>query len=130
MTTHARGSFAVQITPQAQDEAAGATLGRMALAKQFHGDLHATSTGTRLIARTDTGSAVYVAIKRVTGTRHGRSGTFALVHHGTMTPVAQALMITVVPDSGTDQLVGNAGELAINIVDEQHRYDVAYTLDT
>ncbi len=129
MPTHASGSFEVQITPQAQDEAAGATLGRMSLVKQFHGDLAAASTGEMLTASTDTGSAVYVAIERVTGTLHGRSGTFALVHHGTMTHAGQELTITVVPDSGTDQLVSIAGELAIDMVDEQHMYRFTYTLD-
>jgi hypothetical protein len=128
MTTHASGSFEVQINPQAQDNAGGSTLGRMSIDKQFHGDLEGTGKGEMLTAGTDTGSAVYVAIERVTGTLQGRSGTFVLVHHGTMTRDAQQLTITVVPDSGTDQLVGLAGTVAINIVDGKHLYDFEYTL--
>ena len=34
----------------------------------------------------------------------------------------------VVPDSGTDQLAGLAGTMAINIVDGKHFYDFAYTI--
>jgi hypothetical protein len=128
MTTHASGSFEVQISPQAQDNTEGATLGRMSIDKQFDGDLEATGKGEMLTAGTATGSAVYVAIERITGTLQGRSGTFVLVHHGTMTREAQQLTITVVPDSGTDQLVGLAGTMAINIVDEKHLYDFEYTL--
>ncbi len=128
MTTHANGSFEVQINPQAQDQAEGSTLGRMSLDKQFHGDLEATGKGEMLTAGTDVGSAVYVAIERVTGTLQGRSGTFVLVHHGTRTRDDQQLTITVVPDSGTGQLVGLAGTLTITIVDGKHLYQFEYTL--
>lgn len=129
MTTHASGSFEVQINPQTQDEAEGSTLGRMFIDKQFHGDLEASGKGEMLTAGTATGSAVYVAIERVTGTLHGRSGSFALLHNGAMTRESQQLLITVVPDSGSEQLAGIAGTLTIKIVDGQHSYDFAYTLD-
>jgi hypothetical protein len=74
------------------------------------------------------GSAGYVAIERVTGTLHGRSGAFVLQHSGTMTRSAPQLTITVVPDSGIGQLVGLAGKMAININDGKHFYDFEYTL--
>ena len=82
-----------------------------------------------LTAVTDVkGSAVYVAIERVTGTLNGRSGTFVLVHRGTMSRGAQELDVTVVPDSGNHQLTGLAGKMAITIVDGKHLYDFEYTL--
>jgi len=34
----------------------------------------------------------------------------------------------VVPDSGTDQLMGLAGKMAIKIADGKHSYDFEYTL--
>jgi hypothetical protein len=43
------------------------------------------------------GSAGYVAIERVTGTLHGRGGTFVLQHTGTMAVGEQQLSITIVP---------------------------------
>ena len=128
MTTHASGSFEVTITPQAQDAAEGSSLGRMSIDKQFRGDLDATGKGEMLSAGSSTGSAVYVAIERVTGMLRGRNGSFVLVHHGTMTPEAQQLTITVAPDSGTGQLRGLAGEMSITIADGKHSYDFAYTL--
>ena len=124
----ASGSFEVQVTPQAQDQAEGSTLGRMSLDKQFHGDLVGTGKGEMLTASTETGSAVYVAIERVTGTLHGRSGAFVLLHNGAMMRDSQQLTITVVPDSGTGQLAGLAGNLAITIADGKHFYSFEYTL--
>jgi hypothetical protein len=128
MTMHASGSFDVQIAPQAQDQAEGATLGRMSIDKQFHGDLVGTGKGEMLTAGTDTGSAAYVAIERITGTLHGRAGSFVLLHNGAMTRDSQQLTITVVQDSGTGQLVGLSGNLTINIVDGKHLYDFEYSL--
>jgi hypothetical protein len=130
MTTRARGTFEVQLTQQGPDDhAEAAPLGRMAIDKQFHGDLDATSQGQMLTAGTGVqGSAGYVAIERVSGTLHGRSGTFVLQHSGTMTRGAPHLTITVVPDSGTGQLVGLGGQMVITIADGQHAYDFEYTL--
>jgi hypothetical protein len=82
-----------------------------------------------LTAGTDVkGSAGYVAIERVAGTLHGRSGSFILQHSGTMTRGALQLTITVVPDSGTAQLAGLTGKMAIKIADGKHSYDFEYTL--
>jgi hypothetical protein len=41
---------------------------------------------------------------------------------------AQALSVTVVPDSGTGELAGLAGVFKIDIVDGQHLYEFDYTL--
>jgi hypothetical protein len=130
MTTRASGPFEVKLTPLATDDKAeGATLGRLSIDKQFHGDLEATSKGEMLTAGTGVkGSAGYVAIERVSGTLHGRRGTFALQHSGTMTRGVPQLTVTVVPDSGTGQLVSLAGHMVIKIADGKHSYDFEYTL--
>jgi hypothetical protein len=126
LTTRAKGTFDVKLIPQATEDA---TLGRMSIDKEFHGDLDGTSTGQMLTAGTSvTGSAGYVAIERVTGTLQGRSGSFVLQHSGTMTRGAPQLTITVVPDSGTGQLVGLTGKMAITIADGKHFYDFEYTI--
>ena len=130
MTMHAHGTFEVKMTPQpAQDGVGDPGIGRMALGKQFHGDLEATGKGQMLAAGTDVpGSAGYVALERVSGTLHGRHGTFALQHSGTMTRGAPQLSITVVPDSATGELLGLTGRLVITIADGRHSYDFEYTL--
>ena len=102
MTGHATGAFDVQLTPQASEDEAENALGRLSIAKRFHGDLEGTSTGQMLTAGTGVkGSAGYVAIERVNGSLQGRTGTFAFQHSGTMTRGEPQLSITVVPDSGT-----------------------------
>jgi hypothetical protein len=45
-----------------------------------------------------------------------------------MTRGVPALSITVVPDSGTGQLVGLAGKLTIEVADGKHSYDFEYSL--
>ncbi len=132
MKSRASGSFDVKVIPQgAPDSAAGIALGRMSIDKQFHGALEGTSKGEMLTAMSDgTGAAAYVAIERVTGTLDGRGGSFVLMHNGTMTRDSRQLVVTVGPASGTDQLVGLTGSLAINIVDGKHFYEFDYTLPT
>lgn len=126
----ATGPFDVKITPEEEpNRAEDSTLGRMKLDKQFHGDLEAVGKGTMLTAMTDVkGSAVYVAIERVTGTLHGHRGSFALAHKGTMTRGAQELTIQVVPDSGTGELQGLSGTMKINIIEGKHFYEFEYQL--
>jgi hypothetical protein len=128
VTTHARGTFEVRLNPQ-EDKGGDASVGRMSIAKQFHGDLEGTSKGQMLTAMTEVkGSAGYVAVERVTGTLHGRTGTFALQHSATMNRGVPQLSINVVPDSGTGQLVGLAGKFDIQIDAGKHSYDFEYTL--
>ena len=131
MTTRATGTFKVTLTPQAPEDKADPALARMLLDKQFHGDLEGTSKGQMLAAGTGGkgSSGGYVAMERVTGTLRGRSGAFVLQHTGTMTRGAQELSITVVPDSGTGQLVGLSGKMNINIAEGKHSYEFEYTLD-
>src|SRR5579859_3196381 len=130
MSNHAQGTFEVDIKPQPPYVSdANAPVGRMSIDKQFAGDLVGTSKGEMLAVGTGTeGSAGYVAMEQVTGSLNGRSGTFALQHQGTMNRGAQSLSITVVPDSGTGQLVGLSGSLSIQIDDGKHSYDFEYTL--
>lgn len=132
MATHASGPFDVKLNPQpSDDKAEGSTLGRLSIDKQYHGDLEASGKGQMLTAMTDVkGSAGYVAIERVTGTLHGRAGSFVLQHSSTLTRGAPLQSITVVPDSGSGQLVGLNGKMIVNIVDGKHSYDFEYTLPT
>jgi hypothetical protein len=73
------------------------------------------------------GSAGYVAMEKVTGTLHGRAGTFMLQHTGTMNRGTPSLSITVVPDSGTGALSGLTGSMQIVIDDKRHSYIFDYS---
>jgi hypothetical protein len=130
VATRASGTFDVKLNPlTTYENAEGSPLGRLSIDKQFHGDLEATSKGEMLSAGGQVkGSAGYVAIERVRGALHGRGGSFVLQHSGRMTRGAPELIITVVPDSGTDELTGLVGTMAIIIEAGKHSYDFQYTL--
>ena len=115
----ATGTFEVSLKPLPMDEdPATQLLGRMSIDKQFHGDLVGTSKGQMLTGGTIIrNSAGYVAIERVTGSVKGRKGSFILQHTGTMNRGEPSLVITVVPDSGTEQL-------ARVMVEAEHDADV------
>jgi hypothetical protein len=129
MTHRATGLFDAKLAPQPlENQPEGSGLGRMSLDKTFHGDLEGVSQGQMLTAGAPGGSAVYVAIEKVIGTLGGKRGSFVLVHQGVMTKDRRELVVTVAPDSGTDELVGLAGTLAIEIKDDEHRYIFDYIL--
>src|SRR5262249_1548362 len=123
MNNRASGTFEVKLNPQ--DDGPDAPVGRMTIDKQFQGDLIGTSKGQMVMASSPSvkGSAGYVAIERVTGTLNDRHGSFYLQHTGTMTRGAGELTITVIPDSGTDELVGLQGKMNIIIADGKHSYE-------
>ena|SRR5215813_6241393 len=126
MPVQANGTFEVKLTPQTD---ATSAIGRMTIDKQFHGDLEATSKGEMLAVSTGiAGSAGYVAIEQVKGTLHGRRGSFALQHSGIMIRGTGQLTVMVVPDSGTGELVGLAGQMSIEIGYGKHSFHFDYTL--
>ena len=126
----ATGPFDVKLTPQVPDGVyENAQLGRLTLDKTFHGDLEATSRGQMLTGGTAVkGSAGYVAIELVTGTLHGKRGSFVLMHTGTMAHGEFNLSVNVVPDSGTDELTGLSGKMAIIIEGKAHSYEFEYAM--
>ena len=125
------GEFSVSVKPITAyaEGQAGINLGRMSIDKTFSGDLTATSKGEMLSALTPTkGSAGYVAIEQVVGNLSGKSGTFVLQHFGTMDKGKDRLILEVVPDSGTAELQGLSGKMAIIIKDGKHFYEFEYDL--
>ena len=128
MSQHANGTFEVKLTP-APDTSTDKMLGRMTIEKQWHGDLEGTSNGQMLTGGDiSKGSAGYVAMEKFTGTLKGRKGSFILQHTATMIKGEGQLTITVVPDSGTDELSGISGKLSIKIEGGKHSYDFEYNL--
>ncbi|HST12591.1 MAG TPA: DUF3224 domain-containing protein, partial [Terriglobales bacterium] len=82
VSAQAKGPFDVKLSPQTlSEQSADPNLGRMSIEKQYHGDLEATAKGEMLTASTELkDSGVYVAVERVTGTLHGRRGSFSMHH--------------------------------------------------
>ena len=131
MAHQVKGEFDVKRCVQpACDMGDGIEAGHFRFDKQFRGELDASSVVHMLAVGTDVpGSAAYVAIERLSGTLHGRTGRFFMQHNGTMTRGVPTLSLTVVPDSGTGELLGLVGSMAIDIVDGKHFYTFDYSLD-
>lgn len=128
VSTRASGTFEVKLNPLAT-AAGDSTLGRMSIDKIFHGDLQGTSRGEMLTAMSAVrGSAGYVAVERVSGTLHGKTGTFVLQHNGTMNRGEPLLTVSVVPDSGTEELTGLSGTMKIIIAEGKHSYEFDFTI--
>jgi hypothetical protein len=126
----ASGTFAIKVSPQAPDEGDTSGVGRLLLDKEFQGDLAATSKGQMLAVGTAVeSSAGYVAMEQVKGTLNGKNGSFALQHFGKMTRGTPELNVTVVPDSGTEELTGLSGKMQIIVADGSHSYEFEYELD-
>ena len=130
MTTRATGTFEVKLAPlTTYENVEGSPLGRMSIDKVFQGDLAGTSKGEMLTGMSSVkGSAGYVAMERVNGTLNGRRGSFVLQHSATMTRGTPQLSISVVPDSGTEELVGLSGSMQIIIEGSKHSYVFEYSI--
>jgi hypothetical protein len=130
MTHIATGEFAVKLLPLgAEGQPDDPKYGRMSINKSITGGLVATTVGQMLTAGTaEKGSAAYVAVEKVDGVLDGRKGSFALMHTGVMNRGTPSLTVTVVPDSGTDELTGIAGEFKIIMGGGKHAYEFKYTL--
>ena len=126
----AQGTFEIQMTAEPPySEEDGVSIGRVAFTKQFAGDFVGESKVDFIGARTPVPtSAGYVAIERLVGTLAGKRGSFVVQHTGVMTQGTQSLTITVVPDSGTGELVGLRGEMTIEKVEKAHHWRLRYDL--
>ena len=124
----AKGEFEVKRIPQEElDIGEGATVGHSRFDKRFHGPLDATSVVHMLAVMSAVpGSGAYVAMERIEGTLDGRRGSFFAQHNGAMDRGKPTLDLTVVPDTGTGDLTGLHGRIAIDIVDGKHSYTFDY----
>lgn len=126
------GPFSVNLKPldAYANQSEGADLGRMSIDKTFFGPLEGTSQGEMLTAMSPVkGSAGYVAIEKVTGSLEGRSGCFVLQHFGIISAAGESrLVLEVVPDSGTGELIGLTGSMDIDRGESGHTYSFKYEL--
>lgn len=127
MTEHAIGTFTIAMTPATLDGVG--SVGVMTLRKTWSGDLEGDGEGVFASAGDPgNGTAGYVALEQVNGRIGDRAGSFALQQFGQMVAGEAELTYAVVPGSGTGDLVGMAGTLALTVEDGVHHYDLAFTL--
>ena len=130
MAQQVKGEFDVKRTPEGGvDLGGGVAAGHFRFDKVFHGPLDATGVVHMLaVATAVDGSAGYVAVERIDGTLDGRRGSFLTQHNRILDRGKPSLTLTVVPDSGTGELEGLRGRMAIGIVGGKHYYTLEYTL--
>ncbi|HET9930666.1 MAG TPA: DUF3224 domain-containing protein [Polyangiaceae bacterium] len=124
------GSFDVKMTAEPPfDAVEGITLGRARFDKRFTGPLDATSV-VHMLSCLDAAksSGAYSALERVTGSIGGKTGTFVLQHTGVMDAGRPSLVVTVVPGSGTGELIGLRGRMEIRIEQGAHFYELDFEL--
>ncbi len=125
--TRASGQFRVDLQPLAADDE---IIGRMRMVKTFTGSLTGESVGQMLSVGTlIEGSAAYVVIERVSGVLDGRRGTFVLQHSAVLRRGETRLEVGLVPDSGTDELLGISGTFRIYELGSHHHYEFDYAID-
>jgi hypothetical protein len=111
------------------DDAEGAKLVAVSMAKRFEGGIDGSSEGRIIQALAQEGSAAYVAIERVTAAVDGRKGTFVLRHSAVGSATGGSMEVAVVPDSATDDLRGLSGTLTIDrTADGEHTYAFSYRI--
>ncbi|CAA9445006.1 MAG: hypothetical protein AVDCRST_MAG37-1730 [uncultured Rubrobacteraceae bacterium] len=131
MSTRATSTFEIKTwDEEPYDEREGAKLTRAHLIKTFQGDVEGESTTDLLFAYgTEEGSAAYVGLERFVGRVQGRSGSFVLRHSATMKRGEGEAAWSVVPDSGTGELLGLSGEAQITVEpDGGHSFTLDYDL--
>jgi hypothetical protein len=111
------------------DEADGATLGRASVRKKYSGDIDGTSQTEILTALDGAGKpAAYCGLERVSGSLHGRSGSFVVQHAAGESTGGKALL-TILPGTGTGELAGLCGTGEIVVTPEGgHTFVLDYEL--
>jgi hypothetical protein len=111
------------------DDREGATLGRIHIERSFQGDLGGEATAELLTATAENGTAVYLALDRISGRLEGREGSFVLQHRGVLSAEGAEIDGAIVPGSGTGELRGITGHGSITVDDEgTHRLMLEYEL--
>lgn len=103
----------------------GRKITKASVRKTFSGDIQGSGSLEYLMVYTDERSANFVGMERVEGRLHQHSGSFVLQHIGTFERGEAKAALTVVPGSGTGDLVGLSGEGSFAL---RHAQEYAFQL--
>jgi hypothetical protein len=111
---------------EAYAEADGVELSRVHISRTFTGDLEGASTAELMIAKSEGGGG-YLGHDRISGTLAGKTGSFVFQHTGIMGPEGVTNAGTIVPGTGTGELIGISGEGTMLADDEgNHTLTLTY----
>ena len=131
MPEHARSTFTVDAWDEdGIEDRDGVRTARARVTKTFTGDLQAVSvTDLLMVTGAPEGNAAYVAVERVEGALHERTGGFVLTHAAHMTPEGRAGDWRIAPGSGTGELAGITGTGTVDVAaDGTHTLTLDYEL--
>lgn len=124
----AQATFEIEIQPA---EGLLPGTGRFDFQKVWTGDVSGVSRGVMLSGGDPAdGTAGYVAMEVFDGTIEGRAGTVAFQQLGTMEHGNQGLRYLVVPGSGTGELAGLIGVLALTVDEATGGHSVVLELSS
>lgn len=128
MGKRATGAFEITTWEEvAYDERPeGPRLARATVRKTFRGELAGESTAEVLLCADDEGGIAYSALERVNGRVGDRAGSFVLLHGATRGGDMTRAHGRIVPDSGTGELRGLRGEVAIAHAEEGATFTLDY----
>jgi Protein of unknown function (DUF3224) len=112
MPDTAKASFEIQAWDEDtyQELAGDGKLTRASVKQAFSGDIEGSGSVEWLMCYRDEGQAHFVGLQHVEGRLGDRSGTFVVETVGTFDGKEARSSWDVVPDSGTDQLLGLTGD--------------------
>ncbi len=97
------------------------------VAYTYRGDIEGESTLDYLMVYRDDGSGSFVGLERIIGSVNGRSGSFVLQHIGTFDKTDVNGTVTVVPRSGTGELINLRGEGSLSLSGHAEWYPLNFT---
>ena len=126
MSTQAQATFAIQRWEEAAylEMEHGGKCTRASISYAFQGDIAGESTLEYVMYYREAGSGSFVGIEHIVGSVGGRKGSFVLQHHGTFEGSSVKTNVSVVPNSGTDELQGLYGSGVIDITGHQEQYPI------
>lgn len=126
----ATADFTITAWDQAEwgEQPEGPSLGKATVRKAFTGQMAGESVAEIVMCQGD-GGAAYTGIERFTGTVDGQQGSF-VCQHGAVTGGDDTTSHgIVVPGSGTGDLAGISGTVAITVLpDGGHTFTLDYEL--
>ncbi|MEE9337488.1 MAG: DUF3224 domain-containing protein [Methylococcaceae bacterium] len=88
----------------------GAKLTKAKVSQAYKGDLIGEGEVEFLMSHTSNGTASFVGMELVNGSLSGKKGTFIIQHIGTFGSKGACSNWTILPDSGTGELIGISGQ--------------------
>lgn len=107
----------------------GPKLSRASVEQSYSGALEGKSTIEYLMTTFSDETSTFIGIEEVLGELEGRSGSFLLKHNGTHKDGVAKSEFEIIPNSGTDELVGIRGKGSYSATHETANLTLEYDFE-